>query len=69
MTTKITNVSIYANMTDDDPEGDFLAEQGVDILLPEGVSPGHVMSILFDGFEERLRNAGLDVKMNGGGWT
>jgi hypothetical protein len=36
-------------------------ERGADVKVPDDTDPRQVLRILFDGFEERLRAAGIQV--------
>ena len=55
-------LTINATVSQDEDGGpmvDFLAERGVDIELPENVDHRQIMALLFDGFTDRLKAAGI----------
>ena len=42
-----------------DEDGDFLAERSLDLMLPSTVRHSEVLRLLFVGFEDRLKAAGI----------
>lgn len=57
------SIEIYTNVveTDDEMDADFLAERGLDLVVPEDTNFGEVLRLLFEGFEDRLKAAGINA--------
>ena len=56
-------VTINAMMTHEEESSndDLLSERGIDIELPDDVDHRQVMTLLFDGFVDRLKASGIEV--------
>lgn len=51
-------------VAEDDDDGNFYASRGTDIEIDESkheIQPRELLRILFDGFGERLKKAGVEV--------
>ncbi len=53
---------ISTNILDEDRD-DFLAERSLDLRLPDDVHPEEVLRLLFVGFADRLKEAGIKVEI------
>jgi hypothetical protein len=55
-------MTINATLTyEDEAFDDKIYERGADVKVPGDTDPRAVLRILFDGFEDRLRTAGIQV--------
>jgi hypothetical protein len=61
MPVKQVTVTINATLTHADRE-DIYEDRGADLTVPEGTDMRQVLQVLFAGFPDRLRDAGIKAK-------
>ena len=60
-------IIIYTNASEEEDDNTFnepdTAERDLDLQIQDGVPLSKVLYVLFDGFEDRLKAAGINAKL------